>query len=288
MKSQPFFSIITVSYNAEKYIRRTIDSTLYQDFEDYEIIVKDGLSEDDTLIQIPQDHRIKVYSTADTGIYNAMNQAVSNSVGKYLIFMNCGDIFNSNDVLDKVHNFIINEDKYSSGIVIGDCYSKNLYKCQNGCEKRFKQYRCSGFAHQAMFIRSDVFSDLGLYDETYLVNADFELFMRSHKAGKGIGYIPYPICDYMGGGFSARKKTKKLLDNDKKRIRKKYFTCNERIRFFIMFHATFPRLRNYIESDAAPRRLTKAYRGFTNIVNRQRVHEYDNILDENLDQNYWS
>ena len=264
---KPFFSIITVSFNAEDCIRETMVSTLDQDFIDFEIIVKDGLSKDSTLKQIPEDPRIKVYSTGDKGIYNAMNQAVEYANGEYLIFMNCGDVFNSNDVLSKVHDFIVDGEE-KKGIVIGDCYSKGLYKYQNGCTKRFKQYRCSGFAHQSMFFHKDVFEKLGAYDESYKVYADLELFMRTYASGMGIYYISYPICDYQGGGFSAQKETKKLLDEDKKRMRKKYFTVSERVKYFVMFHATLPALRNFCENDSTPQFIKKIYRNFSNIFNK--------------------
>lgn len=268
VEKTPFFSIITVSFNAEAHIRKTIESTLEQDFADFEIIVKDGMSKDGTLGQIPEDPRIKVYSTPDSGIYNAMNQAVEYASGEYLIFMNCGDLFNTPDVLAQVHDYIINADGQKSGIVIGDCISKGLYKCQNKCTSRFKQYRCSGFAHQSMFFRRDIFEKVGYYDESYKVYADFELFMRVYAAGLGIGYLPCAICDYMGGGFSAKKETKRLLDADKKRIRKKYFSTWERLKYFTMFHATLPGIRNLLEGESTPAFLKKAYRSLTNRFNR--------------------
>ncbi len=263
----PFFSIITVALNAEQYIGQTIASTLEQTFSDFEIIVKDGLSKDGTLAQIPEDARIRIYSEKDSSIYNAMNQAISYAKGKYLIFMNCGDVFYDSTVLDRVHNFIVETDCGKSGIVIGDCYSKGMYKCQNGCENRFKQYRCSGFSHQSMFIRRDVFMTLGVYDESFRMYADMEMFLRSFRSGNGIGYIPYPICDYMGGGFSDGKKAKKQLDDDKRRIRKRYFSTRERIKFFLLFHGTLPGVRNYLESDNAPEWIRQKYRRLSNRLN---------------------
>ena len=264
MNNTPFFTIITVSFNAEQYIKSTIESTLAQSYTDYEIVVKDGLSKDKTLELIPNDPRIRVYSSADSGIYNAMNQAIGYSQGKYLIFMNCGDIFNADDVLEIFHKFITEKDEEKSGIIIGDCISKGLYKTQNGCTNRFKQYRCSGFAHQSMFFKKEVFDTLGGYDESFRVYADFEMFMRSFQANNGIGYLAYPVCAYMGGGFSAQKSTKKLLDDDKKRIRKKYFSPLERGKYFVLFHMTFPRIRNRLESDRTPKWLMKGYRKLTN------------------------
>lgn len=268
MGNKPFFSVITVSFNAQEHIRKTIESTLAQDFADFEIIVKDGMSKDNTLAQIPEDPRIKVYSTPDTGIYNAMNQAVDYASGEYLIFMNCGDLFNTPDVLTQVHDHIVNVDGQKSGIVIGDCISKGMYKNQNKPNNRFKQYRCSGFNHQAMFFRRDIFGKVGYYDESYRVYADFELFMRVYDNGLGVGYIPYAISNYMGGGFSAQKETKRLLDADKKRIRKKYFSCWERLKYFTMFHATLPGLRNILEAEDSPEFIKKAYRSVANFFNK--------------------
>ena len=79
------FSIITVSLNAETLIERTLSSILKQSFSDYEIIIKDGMSIDQTIQYIPDDTRIKVYVKPDNGIYDAMNQAIDKSSGDYLI-----------------------------------------------------------------------------------------------------------------------------------------------------------------------------------------------------------
>lgn len=264
---KPFFSVIVVSFNAEEYIGKTIKSALEQDFENFEIIVKDGLSTDKTLEEIPVDERIHIYSTADSGIYDAMNQAIDYASGEYVIFMNCGDTFKYNNVLSKVYNKIEN-DVENNGIIIGDSFSKGMYKVQNKCTDRFKQYRCSGFCHQAMFFSREVFEKIGVYDLSFKVYADFELFMRTYSNGVEIGYINYPICDYLDGGFSAKKETKRLLDEDKKRIREKYFSVWERVAFFIMFHSTVPFFRNWCESDKSPRYVKIIYRKIANVLNR--------------------
>ena len=95
----PVFSVVVVSLNAEKLIRSTLDSVLSQTFEDYEVIVKDGLSTDGTVNQIPSDDRIRVFVQKDTGIYDAMNQATSFTRGKYVLYLNCGDVFASSNVI---------------------------------------------------------------------------------------------------------------------------------------------------------------------------------------------
>ena len=73
----PFFSIIVVCYNAGEELRKTVESIQNQTDTDYEIIVKDGVSTDGSLKQLKEDDRLRIYSSPDKGIYDAMNQAVS-------------------------------------------------------------------------------------------------------------------------------------------------------------------------------------------------------------------
>ena len=100
---KPYFSVIIVSFNASNTIEKTIQSVLAQSFTDYEIVVKDAVSTDDTLRYIPQNDKIAVYSEKDGGIYDGMNTAIKYAKGKYLIFLNCGDCFADNEVLQKVY-----------------------------------------------------------------------------------------------------------------------------------------------------------------------------------------
>lgn len=99
------FTIITVCYNAEKYIGTTIESVLGQTYDDYEYIIKDGGSSDTTLDIIrrySQKHNIKVMNGNDSGIYNAMNQALAQANGQYVMFLNSGDSLYDRDVLKNI------------------------------------------------------------------------------------------------------------------------------------------------------------------------------------------
>ena len=100
----PTFSVITVSYNEVKNIQRTLDSIVNQTCLDYELIVVDGGSQDGTkeLICQYQDSIKWWCSEADRGIYHAMNKGVCHATGDYIIFMNSGDAFYNESVLDVV------------------------------------------------------------------------------------------------------------------------------------------------------------------------------------------
>src|SRR5574344_1017779 len=92
---KPLFSIITVSFNAEKTIERTITSVEEQIYADKEFILIDGASKDHTL-EIAQKHEnafTKIISEPDKGIYDAMNKGIKAASGCYLCFLNAGDKF---------------------------------------------------------------------------------------------------------------------------------------------------------------------------------------------------
>ena len=82
------FSIITVCLNAGEDLIATVTDTLCQTYENFEIVVKDGFSTDGSVEKLPADDRIRLVRKKDTGIYDAMNQAVREATGDYLIFMN--------------------------------------------------------------------------------------------------------------------------------------------------------------------------------------------------------
>ncbi len=107
----PFFSVIVVCYNAGKKLQDTVENILSQTCEDYEVIVKDGGSKDESLEKLPRDTHLRLFSEKDKGIYDAMNQAAAKARGRFVVFMNCGDYFHSEDTLEKVRMFILQREE---------------------------------------------------------------------------------------------------------------------------------------------------------------------------------
>ena len=106
------FSVITITYNAEKTLPRTADSVLAQHYRHVEHIIIDGASTDGTL-QVAQDymqrsyaaqngHEVKIVSEPDNGIYYAMNKGLQQATGDYICFLNAGDFYPTGQVLDTV------------------------------------------------------------------------------------------------------------------------------------------------------------------------------------------
>ena len=77
------FSIITVCLNAGNDLLETVESTFKQSYSEFEIIVKDGFSKDESICKLPQDKRIHLVQKKDTGIYDAMNQGIEVAQGDY-------------------------------------------------------------------------------------------------------------------------------------------------------------------------------------------------------------
>ena len=101
MERQPVFSIITVTYNAERWLERTILSVLSQSYPNIEYIIIDGGSTDGTVDIIKKyEERIAYWvSEPDKGIYDAMNKGIQKATGEWINFMNAGDVYAANDVL---------------------------------------------------------------------------------------------------------------------------------------------------------------------------------------------
>ena len=106
------FSIITISYNAEAVIARTLESVLSQTYEKVEHLIIDGASTDKTL-SIVEDykrrsdasgigHKVIIQSEPDHGIYDAMNKGLTQALGDYVLYMNAGDFFPSADTLEQI------------------------------------------------------------------------------------------------------------------------------------------------------------------------------------------
>ena len=100
-----FFSVVVVSLNSGERLKKTLQSILNQTFSDYEVIIKDGGSKDGSLDFLSSEHvlekypQIRLIQEKDRSIYEGMNQAVTYVSGRYVQFLNCGDLFYDDRVL---------------------------------------------------------------------------------------------------------------------------------------------------------------------------------------------
>jgi glycosyltransferase involved in cell wall biosynthesis len=178
MIQQPLITIITVVYNGENDLESTILSVLNQDFKNYEFIIIDGNSTDNT-ISIIKKYSEKVdiiISENDLGIYDAMNKGILNSNGKWIFFLNCGDLFYDKFILSKValelENNIID-------FLYGDCILKsNFTKGKILKAKKFSYINYGmPFCHQSVFVGSNILKN-NLFDTEYKLVADYNFFYK--------------------------------------------------------------------------------------------------------------
>ena len=261
-----FFSIIVVSYNAESCIEGTIRSITSQTETDYEIIVKDAVSTDRTLQFIPSSDKIRIYSMRDSGIYDGMNQAISFSNGKYLIFMNCGDSFHDCNVLKSFKESII-QDMNSPGVLYGNVFTiGNVIQQPKTItvESLSKRPLC----HQSMVFSRQIFEICGSYDTSYRSMADYELCFKILYNGIQMKYVDIIACDYENNGTSAKKNNRHILESENNRILYQYVPSKIIKKNRIIRAITFVKVRSWIDSEDAPIFLRKRYKKIVEILKR--------------------
>ena len=173
------FSIITINYNNGEGLQRTIESVIKQTYHDYEYIVIDGGSTDDSVSIIRQfSDRIDYWvSEKDRGIYHAMNKGVAQAHGNYCIFMNSGDSFYSENVLELVAESPTGADIIVGKVVIDD--NDNLISPPPVSGKLTLYHLYSGsIPHQGSFIKSELLKKYP-YDESLKISSDWKFFVQT-------------------------------------------------------------------------------------------------------------
>lgn len=285
------FSIIVVCLNAGDKLRRTVESIRRQTEQDYEIVIKDGVSTDRATTEFldglekegETDCRLKVYrQEKDSGIYDAMNQAVKYAGGEYIIFLNCGDSFYDDRVLSKVREQIeahrdTGEKRPQDGLrnaqkktpcifygniceqVTGTMVQSNPVLNDFAC---YRNLPC----HQACFYAADLLKKRK-FDIKYLVRADYEHFLWCrYKGGAQSVYMPVTVAFYEGGGFSETKANRKRSKLEHKEIVARYMPVARVFAYRTIMLLTLAPLRTWIAGNPAMAGLyqsvkRKVYRG---------------------------
>lgn len=200
-------SIITVCFNAERTIEKTIKSILGQTFTKYEWIVVDGKSTDRTneIIKeyIPEFERkgIKVdyRSEYDKGIYDAMNRGAQRATGEYLTYMNADDLYYKNDSIERVITILENT---SADIVYGDtCFIKtNEQYIEKAKAIETITYHLP-FCPQAAFVKSELQRQLQ-FDIQFRISADYDFFLRAYLQGNKFQRVEQVVAYFTFGGAS--------------------------------------------------------------------------------------
>lgn len=217
MSPQPLISIITITYNAAPHLPATMKSVASQTEGDFEHIIIDGASRDNTL-EIAREmgtDRLRILSERDNGLYDAMNKGLGMARGKYVIFLNAGDAFHSPDTLSAYAVAArSNPDIIYADTVIVDS-SRRMLRPRHLSAPEILTFQsfASGMlvCHQAFMVRRDL---APRYDTSYRFSADYDWTVRcleKSKPGRCVNLKRVAI-DYLDDGLTDHNRLRSLRE----------------------------------------------------------------------------
>lgn len=209
------FSVITICYNSENVIRKTIESVLGQTYPCIEYLIIDGASADKT-VSIAEEYtarfsekgyEYRIISEKDNGIYDAMNKGIRNSTGDIIGIINSGDWYEPDAVETAA-------EEYRNGSYDLFYADINLVKANGSVivkHSRHDRFPTSRhWNHPSMFVTKETYQSLGLYLGEG-IHDDFEFLLRTRRANCRISIVNKTIANFATGGTSNDKSLKKCM-----------------------------------------------------------------------------
>ena len=182
-------SVVTVTYNCEQVIEETILSVVKQTYRNVEYIIIDGKSTDTTISIIEKYRNYLAYSIseADNGIYDAMNKGIYYATGEWIIFMNAGDVFASENSLNEFVERIDEDTIVAYGDIVMQCSGYYYYAKPDGIENTIHQMPVF---HQSAIVRTD-YHKKHPFDISFKSSGDYNFFYSCYFCDKcKFQYIP--------------------------------------------------------------------------------------------------
>jgi len=199
--SNPKITVVTVTYNAEQFLEKTIKSVIEQDYPNVEYIIIDGSSKDGTIDIIKQYEKYITYwiSESDGGIYDAMNKAIDAATGEWINFMNAGDSFVDSTTLEKFISDLNPQTELYNGAInfIVNENQKVTYRPPNRLDKVWTSMPCW---HQASFIKTSLMKKYK-YSLEYKIAGDHEFYLRCYNNNHKFQFTHRSIANMAAGGL---------------------------------------------------------------------------------------
>lgn len=202
-------SVITVCFNAESTIEKTIRSVCDQVGASIQYIVVDGVSTDRTLDVVRKySSRVDIQvSEKDAGIYDAMNKGIALATGDVVYFLNADDSFTDPYVLrDVAAAFAADPQRiavYGNVILQGEPAGFSFIQAKAFETHSYHEILHGSFCHQAFFARRSLFDSLGMFDLQYRFVADYDFMLRAFKSNpRGFYFLDRKIAYYFYNGRS--------------------------------------------------------------------------------------
>jgi glycosyltransferase involved in cell wall biosynthesis len=219
MTSMPLITIITITYNAEEFLERTLNSIRRQTSRDFEYILIDGGSKDGTMAMANSNADIfdKIVSERDKGLYDAMNKGLSHATGEYVWFMNAGDELAETNAIDKLHRIIKEENPdivYSDTLMVDNMGQELGLRSDILPHKIPKVLKWDGYkmgmlvCHQSFIVRRKIAPP---YIENNL-SADIDWEIKCLKQAQKVSQYAGILAKYLEGGTSNQRLFKSWKD----------------------------------------------------------------------------
>jgi glycosyltransferase involved in cell wall biosynthesis len=228
----PFLSVITINLNNCDGLERTVLSVINQSYTNFEYLIIDGGSIDNSLLVINKYKTDKIHyiSEKDNGIYNAMNKAIRLAKGKYILFLNSGDEYYSVHSLEVAVVSILNTKKevpiyFFDYMLVSEAGKEIVSLCN--ITNKYKIFN-KGFGHPSTIYNANIFDSIGLFDENFKIAADRDFYMNllvKHKLS--FSYYSISLSIFYEGGISTNPQYTELLKLEDSIIREKYYSSFE-------------------------------------------------------------
>ena len=204
-------TLITVTFNSERYLQDCINSVIQQDYENIEHIIIDGGSTDKTLEIIKRNdgHISKWISEKDRGMYDAINKGMKLATGDVIGILNSDDMLANADVIREIakcFNLFRVDSVYGDLVYVEQENTQRIIRYWKGFS--YKRYRFNyGWmpAHPTFYIRRELVERLGGYESHYYTAADYEFMARYlYRFRISAHYLPKLIAKMRVGGQSNR------------------------------------------------------------------------------------
>jgi len=216
-------SIITICYNNEKDIKQTVESVINQNYKNIEYIIVDGGSEDNTITILSdyEDRITTLISEKDKGLYDAINKGVNNATGDIVGLIHAGDRIDNNDVIKNIVSFfkISNIDvSYGHSKIVDE--NDKIIRINKSPKYNKKNVRKGWMpSHQSIYIRRELFSDIGLYNLELHPDSDYEFFLRYFYFNNlKIKLLNEYIVKFSLGGISSKNYSSRFSKESKNRV----------------------------------------------------------------------
>lgn len=239
-----FFTIITSTYNAGSTLPRLLESLASQTCRDFELIIQDGASKDNTL-DVLQSYAsrlpsVSIASAPDSGIYNAWNKAVQRIQGQWVIFLGADDCLVSPDSLETVRQKLL---PLPASVVFGAgdvfiCDDDNELFLMRGLDGNVAKKLRAGepAVHSALFQRACLFAGTP-FDESFKVVGDYDFVARLWRKDEDGHYLDIPVTRMSIGGATSNLRTMLRYRYEKVRVMNRYYG----------FEATLPHLPGLVK-----------------------------------------